>query len=108
MGAEGDLRARIPVVQWKTGAAATVVCAAKGYPNSYPKGLPITGIEAANKVNGVKVYHAGTKYEGGSDKTSGGYAAETKQDEAGHVTSGGRVLAVTGVGNDFRQAIEFA
>merc|ERR1712091_365305 len=61
--AEGDLRARVPLVQWKTSAAATVVCAARGYPNSYPKGLPISGIEAANESDGVKVYHAGTKRE---------------------------------------------
>merc|ERR1719379_1082646 len=61
--AEGNLAARIPEVQWKTSAAATVVCAAKGYPNSYPKGLPIIGIEAANKIEGVKVYQAGTKQE---------------------------------------------
>jgi len=95
--AEGNLKARVPVVQWKSGAAATVVCAAKGYPNSYPKGLPISGIEEANKGDGVKVYHAGTKQE------ETGYAGTKKL-----VTSGGRVLAVTGVGANFREAIQFA
>lgn len=89
--AEGNLRQRVPEVQWKSGAAATVVCAAKGYPNSYPKGLPISGLEEAGKLNGVKVYHAGTK-----------------QEETGIVTSGGRVLAVTGLGTDFREAIQRA
>jgi len=81
----------VPEVRWSTGAAATVVCAAKGYPDSYPKGLPISGIEDANGIDGVKVYHAGTK------KT-----------EAGLVTSGGRVLAVTGRGVDFRDALKVA
>merc|ERR1719160_1027013 len=59
--AEGNLAARVPRVEWASSAAATVVCAAKGYPGSYPKGLPISGLEAAGKVEGVKVYHAGTK-----------------------------------------------
>jgi len=89
--AEGDLKARMPVVRWKSSAAATVVAAAKGYPNSYPKGLPISGIEAANVKDGVKVYHAGTK-----------------QEEGRIVTSGGRVLAVTGLAANFREAIGLA
>jgi len=89
--AEGNLRTRVPEVKWKTGAAATVVCAAKGYPGSYPKGLPLTGLDAAAELEGTKVYHAGTK-----------------QAEAGLVTSGGRVLAITGLGKDFREALERA
>jgi len=89
--AEGNLKARVPAVQWKSSSAATVVCAAKGYPNSYPKGLPISGIEAANQTDGVKVYHAGTK-----------------QEENSIVTSGGRVLAVTGVAASLREAIRVA
>lgn len=86
--AQGNLKAKVPEVRWKAGAAATVVCAAKGYPGSYPKGLPIDGLDAANAQDGVKVYHAGTK-----------------KAEAGHVTTGGRVLAVTGQGADFREAL---
>jgi len=89
--AEGNLKARVPEVRWKAAAAATVVCAAKGYPGSYPKGLPISGLEAAGACEGVKVYHAGTK------RTADGV-----------VTSGGRVLAVTGMGADFRQALKNA
>eukprot|EP00931_Biecheleriopsis_adriatica_P037646 TRINITY_DN21592_c0_g7_i1.p1 TRINITY_DN21592_c0_g7~~TRINITY_DN21592_c0_g7_i1.p1 ORF type:complete len:460 (-),score=130.10 TRINITY_DN21592_c0_g7_i1:75-1406(-) len=89
--AEGNLRARVPEVCWKAGAAATVVCAAKGYPGSYPKGLPITGVEAADTVEGVKVYHAGTK-----------------QTDSGLVSSGGRVLAVTGQAGDFKEALRRA
>jgi len=89
--AEGDLQARVPKVQWKDGAAATVVCAAKGYPGSYPKGLVISGLEKAAVVEGVKVYHAGTKK---SDDTL--------------VTSGGRVLAITGCAPNFREALKRA
>jgi phosphoribosylamine--glycine ligase/phosphoribosylglycinamide formyltransferase/phosphoribosylformylglycinamidine cyclo-ligase/phosphoribosylamine--glycine ligase/phosphoribosylformylglycinamidine cyclo-ligase len=100
--AEGNLRARVPEVQWKKGVAATVVCAAKGYPDSYPKGLPISGIQAANKIARVKVYHAGTKLNGPE-----GYHVDAKQ-EVHHVTSGGRVLAVTGIGDDIREAIQAA
>lgn len=88
---EGNLKARVPEVKWKDGAAATVVCAAAGYPGSYPKNLPMFGIEEANAVEGVKVYHAGTK-----------------QTESGLVTSGGRVLAVTGVAPDFKSALSKA
>merc|ERR1719310_1803433 len=70
--AEGNLKARVPVVQWKASAAATVVCAAKGYPNSYPKGMPILGVDTANAKNGVKVYHAGTNKDEKGIVTSGG------------------------------------
>eukprot|EP00429_Kryptoperidinium_foliaceum_P070239 CAMPEP_0176050710 /NCGR_PEP_ID=MMETSP0120_2-20121206/25206_1 /TAXON_ID=160619 /ORGANISM="Kryptoperidinium foliaceum, Strain CCMP 1326" /LENGTH=638 /DNA_ID=CAMNT_0017384145 /DNA_START=40 /DNA_END=1956 /DNA_ORIENTATION=- len=89
--AEGDLKAKVPEVCWKPSAAATVVCAAKGYPGSYPKGLPISGLDEAGAVEGVKVYHAGTK--------SG---------EGGLVTTGGRVLAVTGMAADFKEALKRA
>jgi len=77
-------------VKWKAGAATTVVCAAPGYPEAYPKGLPISGLEEAAKLPNVTVYHAGTKEEAGS----------------GLVTSGGRVLAVTGTGGSFRRSLQ--
>merc|ERR1740123_647082 len=89
--AEGTKQKEGPEVSWKKGAAATVVCAAKGYPGTYPKGLLIKGLDAAGAIEGVKVYHAGTK-----------------QKEADLVTSGGRVLTVTGLGQDFRQALKVA
>jgi len=79
------------MVEWYADAAATVVCAAPGYPSSYPKGLPITGLEEAGKATGATVYHAGTKMT-----------------EEGLVTSGGRVLAVTGRGRHFKQALQRA
>src|SRR5690606_38325849 len=68
-------------VRWRDEIAATVVCAAPGYPGSYPKGLPITGIEAANAKPGVTVFHAGTALRDGVVESTGG-----------------RVLSVTGRG----------
>ena len=75
-------------------SAATVVCAALGYPQSYPKGMRVTGLEAANAVPQVKVYHAGTQLD----------------DDDAKVTrcSGGRVLAVTGVGSSLGSALKTA
>ena len=73
--------------RWKAGAAVAVVVAAEGYPDSPRKGDPITGLEEADALDGVDVIHAGT--------------ART---DAGLVTAGGRVLAVTAVGDDVADA----
>jgi phosphoribosylamine--glycine ligase/phosphoribosylglycinamide formyltransferase/phosphoribosylformylglycinamidine cyclo-ligase/phosphoribosylamine--glycine ligase/phosphoribosylformylglycinamidine cyclo-ligase len=90
---DGDLAGRFPDgVRWRAGAAATVVGAANGYPGSYAKGMPMHGIEAANALEGTKVYHAGT----------------TMGADGGFTTSGGRVLAVTGMGVDFKEALQRA
>ena len=70
-------------------SAATVVCAAKGYPEKYPKGMEIVGLDDAADMESVKVYHAGTKV-----------------DENNIVRcSGGRVLAVTGMGSNLTEAL---
>ncbi len=69
----------------------TVVLASQGYPRSYPKGLPISGLEEAAAVEHVQIYHAGTRREGNTV-----------------VTSGGRVLSVTAQGADFFSAIQTA
>lgn len=71
--------------------AATVVLASEGYPGSYPKGRAITGIEDAEALDGVTVFHAGTRDNGGRLETSGG-----------------RVLAVTALGADLREALDRA
>jgi phosphoribosylamine--glycine ligase len=63
------------------GAAVTVVLAAGGYPGPYAKGRPIEGLEAAARVEGVTVLHAGTRRQDGRI-----------------VTASGRVLGVTAVG----------
>ncbi len=66
----------------------TVVIASKGYPDEYKTGHEITGIEKAEEIDGVKVYHAGTKI-----------------DENGKlVTSGGRVLSVTAMASTLEEA----
>jgi len=70
--------------------AATVVCAARGYPESYTKGMEITGIKEANEIKGVKVYHAGTSLDENSVTRC----------------NGGRVLAVTGLGSSFKGALD--
>ncbi|KAJ3178915.1 hypothetical protein HDU87_003182 [Geranomyces variabilis] len=72
-------------VAFKDACAATVVLAARGYPGTYQKG---TDIKIASVPAGVHIFHAGTQAESSSLKTAGG-----------------RVLAVTGVASDLRQAI---
>ncbi len=69
------------------GCAVCVVVASGGYPAGYETGKPISGLEEAGAMDGVTVFHAGTKL-----------------DSSGIVTSGGRVLGVTGVGDTFRVA----
>jgi phosphoribosylamine--glycine ligase len=66
----------------------TVVVASGGYPGDYSRGYPITGLEAANAVPGVTVFHAGT--------------GTGEQGEV--LTSGGRVLGVSALGADFAAA----
>ncbi len=75
-------------VSSKDGAAACVVMASGGYPGSYEKGKPIAGLDAAERMDDVIVFHAGTSLGDG-----------------GVVTSGGRVLGVTGLGPDLERAI---
>jgi phosphoribosylamine--glycine ligase len=59
-------------MEFNPGAACCVVLASQGYPEGYKKGLTITGLEDANRVGGVKVFHAGTKIDNGQILTSGG------------------------------------
>ena len=76
-------------VQWKSGACATVVAASGGYPAKYPKGLAIDGLD---DVTDQIVFHAGT--------------ASNDNDDI--VTSGGRVLAVSAIGDDLDSALDNA
>ncbi len=59
-------------VRWSAKPSGCVVVASGGYPLHYEKGKAITGLEEAEKVPGVTVFHAGTKYENGQYATSGG------------------------------------
>ena len=69
--------------------AATVVLATNGYPGAYEKGSVIKGVKAAGEIEGVTVFHAGTGVNEAGDWTA----------------QGGRVLSVTAVGEDLKQAI---
>lgn len=81
-------------LEWNQGYAANVVLASAGYPGEYKKGFPIRGIEEAEKIEGVVIFHAGTV----SDPSIGG---ELK-------TSGGRVLGVSAIGRTLTKALERA
>src|SRR5690348_1790768 len=74
-------------LRWYPDAALTVVMAAKGYPGSYEKGSIIEGLDAAAQVEGVEVFHAGTRSEGGKI-----------------VANGGRVLNICARGKSVREA----
>ncbi len=77
------------LVSAKAGAAVCVVLAAPGYPGKYPKGLRITGIESAEELENVMVWHAGTIIQNGQ-----------------LVSSGGRVLNVIAQASTLREAVE--
>ena len=59
-------------LRWYPDAALTVVMAAKGYPGDYQKGSAIEGLDAAAAVEGVEIFHAGTKADGGRIFANGG------------------------------------
>ena len=59
-------------LRWYPEAALTVVMAAKGYPGTYQKGTPIEGLNEAAKVEGVEIFHAGTKADGDRILANGG------------------------------------
>lgn len=72
----------LPEIRFVDDACVTVVLATEGYPTDPRKGDVIEGIDAAEAIDGVTVFHAGT----------------ARRDDGAVVTAGGRVLAVTGVG----------
>ena len=81
---EGDFR-------WTSEPAVCVVMSSSGYPGAFEAGRVITGIEDADRIYGVKVFHAGTNRRDGQ-----------------YYTSGGRVLGVTARGSDLPEAVERA
>jgi phosphoribosylamine--glycine ligase len=74
-------------LRWYPEVALTVVMAAKGYPGSYAKGSVIEGLDKAAAVEGVEIFHAGTKSDGGRI-----------------LADGGRVLNVSALGKTVREA----
>jgi phosphoribosylamine--glycine ligase len=59
-------------LRWYPDAALTVVMAANGYPGDYRRGTVIEGLDAAEEIEGVEVFHAGTKSDGGKILANGG------------------------------------
>lgn len=78
-------------VEWRPGFAACVVLASAGYPGEYKKGFEISGVAEAEQIPGVIVFQAGTAIQDGK-----------------LVTSGGRVLGVSAVGDTLREALDRA
>ena len=77
--------------KWKPEAATCVVMASGGYPDPYETGKVITGLDRANALEDVTVFHAGTQMRNGDI-----------------ATGGGRVLGVTALASDIKSAIEGA
>ena len=78
-------------VEWDPRAAVTVVLASAGYPGRYETGKSISGLDDAAKLEGVQIFHAGTKRANGEIRTAGG-----------------RVLAVSALGSTIKEARERA
>ena len=78
-------------LRWHDDVALTVVMAANGYPGMPEKGTVIDGLSDAAKIDGVQVFHAGTK-------------AETRDGKSVVTANGGRVLAVTATGKTVSEA----
>jgi len=74
-------------LRWRDEAALTVVMAANGYPGSYEKGSEIHGLDAAAKIDGAQIFHAGTEQQGSK-----------------LIATGGRVLNVCAVGKTVSEA----
>jgi len=87
--AEGDLDGM--EIEWHDKAAVCVVMASHGYPGDFRKGDEIFGLEEAERIEDLFVFHAGTALVDGKI-----------------VTSGGRVLGVTALGDTVREAVERA
>ncbi len=74
-------------LRWYPDSALTVVMASKGYPGDYKKGTVIRGLADAAAIEGVEIFHAGTKADGGNI-----------------LAVGGRVLNVCGMGKTVSEA----
>lgn len=79
------------MVKWKSGYAVSVVLTSPGYPGTYPKGLPISGVEDAAKQDDIVVFHSFTRLREGKLETNGG-----------------RVLNVTAIGPTLNETLDKA
>jgi phosphoribosylamine--glycine ligase len=87
--AQGSLKGR--TLSWSGRSAVTVIAASRGYPERYQKGLEINGLESLRSQEDILIFHAGTTMADGRI-----------------VTSGGRVLGVTGLGGTLPLACDRA
>lgn len=78
-------------IEWDPRACVCVVMASKGYPGDYSTGMPISGLKEASAMEGVTLFHSGTRQVGEAIQTDGG-----------------RVLGVTAMGDSVEKAIEQA
>ncbi|MDS1029009.1 phosphoribosylamine--glycine ligase [Bacillota bacterium LX-D] len=78
-------------ITWKKEASVCVVLASGGYPGNYDKGMVITGLDQAEKLGDIQIFHAGTALQNGK-----------------YVTNGGRVLGVAALGKDVKTALDKA
>lgn len=78
-------------IEWYDNAAVCVILASGGYPVEYEKGFEIKGLDEIKKYNNIVVFHAGTAEKDGK-----------------LVTNGGRVLGITGIGDNINEAIKTA
>ncbi len=92
LAAEAGTLASLAPIGWFEEPVVNVVLAAKGYPGSYEKGSEIKGVDQANAMEGVSVFHAGTR----------------RDDQGALCANGGRVLNVTASGETLDQAVERA
>jgi len=89
--ADGAL-ADLPVLDWDARPAVCLVMAAPGYPEKAEKGSIIRGVDSADDIEGVEIFHAGT----------------AENDKGELMAAGGRVLNVTASGDTLRHAVERA
>ena len=83
-----DGRLAETTLSWTPGASACVIASSAGYPGSYKTGFPISGLDPAARIPGVRVFHSGTALLG---------------DQI--VTAGGRVLGVTAAAASLEEAL---
>ena len=89
LAAAGGTLKDAPAPEWDDAPVVNIVLAAKGYPGSYDKGTMIKGVDAASLMDGVQVFHAGTK----------------RGDDGALLAVGGRVLNITAQGKTIEQAL---
>jgi len=81
-------------LKWDPRPCVCIVIASGGYPGDYEKGIEIKGIEFAKALKDVAVFHAGTKA-----------GRRAKDGEGAFITNGGRVLNITALGSDIKDAV---